>query len=156
MTTISLAPPLRTRHAHAPQPDALQPSGLGRTARIQTLVGWLPVERLMAGDLVLDRVGNLHELRGLRQRRVHGASVVRIGRAGRAPLVVGSGQRLESEDWRARVIFGQATACAAARMVDGVAIRRGQPRGTVLFDLQFDSVVCLDVGGAKAVFTPAL
>lgn len=155
MTTISLAPPLRALRTSARRPGALEPTGFGRAVRVRTLMGWQPVERLMAGDLVLDNAGNLHELRGVRQSRVDGASVVRIHRKGRAPLVVGAGQPLGSDDWRAQVIFGQATACPAARMVDGTAIRRGQPRGAMLYQLQFDTTVCLDVDGAMAIIPAA-
>lgn len=155
MTTISLAPPLRARRTSAPRSGTLDPTGFGRAVRVRTLMGWQPVERLMAGDLVLDNAGNLHELRGVRKSRCDGASVVRIHRKGRAPLVVGAGQALGSDDWRAQVIFGQATACPAARMVDGSAIRRGQPRGTALFQLQFDTTVCLDVDGAQAIIPAA-
>lgn len=152
MTTISLAPPLRTRTARQTREE---PAGFSRATRIRTLMGWQNVDRLMAGDLVLDAAGNLHELRAIRQKRADGADVVRVARKGRAPLVLGAGQSLIAEDWRAQVLFAQPTASPAARLVDGARIRRGQPRATVLFQLEFDSAVTLDVDGAQAAIKPA-
>lgn len=155
MTTISLAPPLRTVRTLAPRHKTADPIGFGRATRIRTLMGWQTVDRLMAGDLVMDQDGNLHELRAIRQARVDGTAIIRIARKGRAPLVVGAGQSMIADDWRAQVLFEQPTASPAARLVDGSKIRQGQPRGAVLFQLEFDSSVALDVDGAKAVVTPA-
>lgn len=154
MTTISLAPPLRLTRAEKTQADITEPTGFGRSVRVRTLMGWRPVSRLMAGDLILDVAGHLHELRAIRQNRVDGASVVRVARNGHAPLLVGAGQTMLSDDWRAQVIFGQPMASTAARMVDGRHYRRGQPQGTVLFQLEFDAKVSLDIDGAETVVMP--
>jgi hypothetical protein len=118
-------------------------------------MGWQTVGQLMAGDLVIDQDGNLHELRAIRQTRVDGTVIIRIARKKQAPLIVGAGQTLLAEDWRAQVLFDQPTASPAARLVDGSKFRQGQPRGAVLFQLEFDSSVALDVDGARAVVTPA-
>ncbi|MCC1481244.1 Hint domain-containing protein [Roseibaca sp. Y0-43] len=155
MTTISLAPPLRAARTIDARPVKTEPNGFGPTTRVRTLMGWQPVDRLMAGDLVLDSVGNLHELRAIRQKRVDGADIVRMARKGRAPLVLGAGQSMIADDWRAQVIFGQPTASPAARLVDGAKLRRGQPRAAVLFQLEFDTPVTLDLDGAQVVLTPA-
>lgn len=155
MATISLAPPLRTARTFAAATTSVDPEGFGRAVKVRTLMGWQSVDRLMAGDLILDDAGNLHELRAIRQQRADGGKVVRIARKGRAPLVVGAGQKLNAADWRTQVIFGQPTACPAGRMVDGAAIRRGQLRETVLFQLQFDKPVSLDLDGAQAFVTAA-
>lgn len=149
MTTISLAPPLPVTHARVSAPV-----GLGATTRVRTLMGWQPVTALMAGDLVFDTVGNLHELRGIRRMRADGGAVVRIMRKGRAPVTVGAGQPLYAADWRAQVVFGQATVTPAARLVDGVTLRGGHRASVNLFQLQFDRVVCLDLDGALAVIKP--
>lgn len=154
MTTISLAPPLRGRCPDIAQSAVSEPAGFGRSTRVRTLMGWQTVDRLMAGDLVIDTAGNLHELRGVRQIQVAGSAVVRIARTGSAPLVVGAGQTLIAEDWRTQVVFGQSATCMAARMVDGVRLRRGQPRGAVLYHLLVDSPVRLDIGAAQAVLGP--
>jgi len=155
MATISLAPPLHTTRKTAARSAIADPAGFGRAVQVRTLMGWQPVDRLMAGDLILDTSGNLHELRAIRQERVDGSTVVRIARKGRTPLLVGAGQTLKAADWRALVIFGQPASCAAVRMVDGATIRRGLPRETVLFQLQFDTAVTLDLDGAEAIVTPA-
>jgi hypothetical protein len=152
MTTISLAPPLRAKPIRQTREE---PTGFGRATRIRTLIGWQNMDRLMAGDLVLDAAGNLHKLRAIRQKRVDGADVIRVARKGRAPLVLGAGQSLIAEDWRAQVLFAVPTVSPAARLVDGARMRRGQPRAAVLFQLEFDSAVTLDVDGAKAVIKPA-
>lgn len=154
MTSISLAPPLRPVRANCTARIA-QASGFGRSAMIRTLMGWQPVARLMAGDLILDADGHVHELRAIRQIAVSGGDVVRVARPGRAPLVLGAGQTLVVQDWRTEVLFGTSTLCPAARLVDGGTVRRGQPRGTTLFELSFDTKVCLDLGCVQALVSPA-
>lgn len=155
MTAISLAPPLRTKRTQARLRKIAEPTGFGRSTRVRTLMGWQPVDSLMAGDLVLDSAGNPHELRSIRQFSVHGRSVMRIRRNSRAPLTVGTGQMMAADDWRTQVVFGQTAICPAARMADGHIIRRGQRRSTVLFQLHFDATVQLDLDGApQAVVTP--
>ena len=156
MTTISLAPPLPAARGGSRCATAPASEGFGVSTRVRTLMGWQPVAALMAGDLVVDSAGNLHELRGIRRVQADGKTVVRIARKGRAPVTVGGGQSLCADDWRAQIVFGQAAVTVADRMVDGVALRRGRPGKAVLCQLQFDSVVCLDIDGAMAVVKPAL
>lgn len=154
MTTISLAPPLPAARGGSRCATAPAPDGFGASTRVRTLMGWRPVGALMAGDLVVDSTGNLHELRGIRRIQVDGRAIVRITRKGRAPVTVGGGQSLRADDWRAQIVFGQAAASVANRMVDGVSLRRGRPGIAVLYQLQFDSVVCLDIDGANAIIKP--
>jgi hypothetical protein len=117
-------------------------------------MGWQTVDQLMAGDLVLDQNGNLHELRAIRQNWVDGTAIIRVARKGRTPLALGAGQSMIADDWRAQILFDHPTTTTAARLVDGSRIRRGQPRGAILFQLEFDSIVTLDLDGAQAVVTP--
>jgi hypothetical protein len=109
----------------------------------------------MAGDLVLDADGHVHELRAIRKIAVAGDKVVRLARAGRAPLVLGAEQTVVVQDWRTEVLFGAPTLCPAARLVDGGKVRRGQPSDATLLVLSFDDKVCLDLGCVRAVITPA-
>lgn len=154
MTSISLAPPLRSLRP-SPVARVTQASGFGRSAQVRTLMGWQPVANLMAGDLVLDAHGHVHELRAIRQVSVAGNNVVRMARPGRAPLVLGADQPVVVQDWRTEVLFGTSTLCPAARLVDGGKVRRGQPRGTTLFVLSFDTKVCLDLGCVQTMVSPA-
>jgi len=151
MTTISLAPPLPATRARTSAP-----AGFAGSTRVRTLMGWQPVATLMAGDLVLDESGNLHELRGIRRVQARGDATVRVVRKGRAPLTVGGGQMLRADDWRAQIVFARPTVSPAARLVDGVDLRAGCPGQVTLCQLQFDSVVCLDIDGTKALIKPAL
>ena len=154
MATISLAPPLRSIMSRRKQSAVGAPVGFARMTRVCTLMGWQAIDSLMAGDLVLDIAGDLHELRGIRQLQVLDAPMVRIARKGRAPLVVGAGQTVRVDDWRAQVIYGQATACPVARLVDNRTVRHWQPQIAVLVQPQFDTTVCLDIDGAQAIVTP--
>ena len=97
--------------------------------------------------------GNLHELRGIRRIQAGMARlVVRIARKGRAPVTVGGGQSLCADDWpRANCLWsGGCHRCRShARMALRCAV--AAPGKAILCQLQFDSVVCLDIDGAMAV-----
>ncbi len=150
MTAITLAPPLAP--ARAP---ARRPAGLAGATRLRTLAGWQRTDTLMAGDLVLDTAGALHELRALTRLQVPGRDVVRLARPGHAPLVVGAGQVIMVDDWRAQLLFGRAAIAPAGRLVDGSACLSGQPGAATLVQLRFDGPVVLGLGGVQARITPA-
>lgn len=154
MATISLAPPLPVTRLRSQSARVKAPTGFGASTCVRTLIGWQPVATLMAGDLVLDEDGNMHELRGIRRIHAQGSSTVRVARKGRAPMTIGGGQPLCADDWRTQILFGQPTVSPAARLVDGVTFRAGRPGHVTLYQLEFDSPVCLGLDGARALVKP--
>ncbi len=152
--SISLAPPLRKS---APAEERLL--GFGRGTLLRSVFGLRPVERLMAGDLLLDAEGQLIELRAIRQMRAAPGDMVRLvpseSLPGLArPLFVGAGQKLELRDWRAELLYGQGALTRAVRMVDGQRVRRlATPRQ--LYQLSFDAGCVILANGLPAL-VPAL
>ena len=136
--SISLAPALRK-----PTPAAAHPQGFARGTTLRSVFGPRPVERLMAGDLLLDAAGQIIELRALRQVRARPGELVRLAPSECLPgleraLIVGAAQQLEMCDWRTQLLYGQSALTTAAQLVDGGAVRRLKtPR--VLYHLGFDA-----------------
>ncbi|TVP72219.1 MAG: hypothetical protein EA339_07410 [Rhodobacteraceae bacterium] len=149
--TITLAPPLRRPRAR--KPDALQ--GFARDTRIATITGPRPIERIMAGDLVLDTKGQIVELRGIRKATAAIGDLVQL-RAGsdemrpERDLTVGAGQKLGLRDWRSDLIFGKPCLIASRNMVDGQSVRSISATG-LLYQLIFDTDVVIVANGLAAL-----
>ncbi|TVS02776.1 MAG: hypothetical protein EA407_08855 [Rhodobacteraceae bacterium] len=148
--SISLAPPLRKP---AQAGEHLQ--GFGRGTLLRSVFGLRPVERLIAGDLLLDAEGQINELRAIRQMRAAPGDMVRLVPSESLPglskpLIVGVGQKLELRDWRTELLYGQGAVTRAARMVDGQHVRHlATPRQ--LYQLSFDVDCVILANGLPAV-----
>ncbi len=113
------------------QPDhaAIPTHGFSMGAPILTLDGILPVEYLSPGDRIVTRNG-ARRLATVEVTLLRHARVVLLGPdslgAGRptAPLIVTADQPILIRDWRARALYGTASALIpAARLADGEFIR---------------------------------
>ncbi len=147
---ISLAPPLRK-----PARPATRPQGFARGTLVRTIFGQRPVERLMAGDLLLDTDGQLVTLRALRQVRVEPEDLVRIAPGEAAPgleraLIVGADQKLALRDWRTDLIYGSGVMACAAQMVDGRSLRQLKV-ARQLFQLEVGSDCVIHANGLPAL-----
>lgn len=156
--SISLAPALP---AAKPRDTAKTgPRGFARGTLIRTLFGLRPVERLMAGDLLLDAQGRIIVLRAVRQVRAEARDLVRIdpsalglgcapGRLDRA-LVVGAGQELAMRDWRSEILFSKPVMTRAAKLVDGQHVHRHDSALT-LHELTLDQNAVIEADGLKTL-----
>lgn len=154
MPTITLAPALAPRVK--PARMAPLPQGFGLGTRLHTIFGLRPVEKLMAGDLLLDAQGQIVELRGLRRTRVAARDLVQIdpsamglgmgALAPARPLILGAGQQVAQRDWRSEVVFGGAVLTQARALVDGQHVRAASC-ARVLCVLEFDAPVTLRAEG---------
>lgn len=142
--TITLAPPLKPRAARSVSP---KPSGLARGTMVRTIFGPRAVETLMAGDLLLDRDGQIVELRSLRRQMARADDLVRVT-TDHGVAVLGQGTQMQVQDWRAQVLFGQAVPVALGRLIDGAKVRL-TTRGAMLHVPGFDRDTLLDVGGVS-------
>lgn len=155
--TISLAPPLAHPSAQRPQNNI---QGFAAGTLLRTITGPRAVERIMAGDLLLDVKGQIIELRSLRQFRAKARDLVAITPAAlslglapaqrRAPLVVGAGQKLAMRDWRTDVIYATPALTEAQRLVDSVTIQRPGV-GAMLYQLGFDCDCVVVADGIPAL-----
>jgi len=134
---------------------ALDLQGLARCTEVLTAEGSLPVDHLAAGDRIVTRSG-LRVVRAVTVQVVRRAALVRIGTdtlgVGRpkAPIVVAAGQTVLIRDWRARALYGTASALvAASRLVDGRQIRAEARCDMRLFTLQFDTPEVIYAGGLE-------
>ena len=113
--------------------------------RIATLDGLLPVEFLAPGDRIITRSGSVRlvSLSSLLRKDVEvviiSASAIGHDRP-EVDLFVAPEQRLMIRDWRAKVLFGTATAAIPARqLVDGDFVRLATLPQARLFTLRFDA-----------------
>ena len=128
-TTISLAPPLARPKRRLPD---TRPHGFAAGTLLQTITGPRAIERIMAGDLLLDADGQIVELRSMRQHHATATDLVEISPAalglGLAParrpaaLVVGRGQKLGMRDWRTDLIYGKPAMTEAQTLVDSLTV----------------------------------
>ena len=154
-TTVSLAPP-------PPRPVARRTAvqGFATGTVLRTITGPRAVERIMAGDLLLDADGQIIELRSLRSRTAHAHDLVEVTPAafglGLAPalgapaLVVGSGQKLGMRDWRTELLYGKPSLTEARRLVDNATVLR-PARGARLYQLGFDRDCVVVANGLPAL-----
>lgn len=149
---ISLAPPLRLSSRTETRPE-----GFARGTLITTIFGPRPIERLMAGDLLRDAAGRIVELRAITTVRTGAEDLVRVAPSESVPgleraLVVGAGQKLELQDWRTDLLYGQGALTAAAAMVDGQDVRvLNTPR--LLYQLGLDEEGVILANGLPALVT---
>lgn len=156
-TSISLAPPLASRR---PRTSQTTMNGFAQGTRLRTITGPRAVERIMAGDLLLDADGQIVELRSLVTRRARARDLVQIAPSalglGLAPgcldraLVIGAGQKLALHDWRTELLYGKPALTTAQALVDGLHV---QPcaTGTVIYQLGFDRDCVIVANGLKAL-----
>lgn len=130
--------------------------GFAAGTMIRTLWGFVPVERLMAGDVIIDAAGTLHSLRAVTQRSVGADGVVDIDtctlRHGEldATLSVAADQEVMFTDWRTRILGAAgAVPVAANRLRDGVLVRYSRAQATRVFALQFDAAVIIIANGLR-------
>ncbi|MGY6549988.1 MAG: Hint domain-containing protein [Roseinatronobacter sp.] len=170
LTTISLAPlPPRRSRRPSGAPDGQAPlaaleagpgtevaTGFATGTQIRTFFGWQRVERLMAGDLLLDAEGHLHELRAIRRHRAKPGQMIRLSPSAEGigrivdTVTLGAGQMLETDDWRVMLLSARKGFVPAGRLCDGRGILRNTAGG-LLHDLICDAPCVIDIGGgAKA------
>ncbi|MCC5965723.1 MAG: Hint domain-containing protein [Natronohydrobacter sp.] len=156
-TTISLAAPL-ARPAPRARTTALP--GFARGTLLRTITGPRAVERIMAGDLLLDADGQIVELRSLRSRQAKAHELVEITPAalglGLAPalrcdsLIAGAGQKLGMRDWRTDLIYGAPALTEAQALIDSGTVQRPE-RGAMLYRLGFDRDCVVVANGMPAL-----
>lgn len=139
--------------AHA-RPTQAPSGGFAAATLIRTLWGIVPVERLMAGDVIIDAAGMLHSLRAVTQRNVAANGVVDIDtctlRHGEldGTLSVAADQEVMFTDWRTKILGAAgAVPVAAHRLRDGVLVRYSRAQATQVFALQFDTAVVIVANG---------
>jgi len=162
-TSVTLAPALRPVRVANRALSA--PSGFSTGTMIQTICGPMPVERLMAGDLLVDADGQIVELRSLRRRKVAARDLVQIDPSAMGlgmapgdlmrPLVVAAGQRIAIQDWRTNILFGKPALTAAQNLVDGVHVHGRTGRGGTVIDLSFDKPTIVIANGLRALVNPS-
>lgn len=131
--------------------NGLLPGTLVRTAE-----GEMPVEFLLAGDIVLTRKGPV-ELRGTSTVMARDVDVVVIqpgAPVAVAPLacavIVPADQQVLVRDWRATILHGQSEMLtAAASLVDDVLVRRETRARQRLIRLHFDAPQVVWAGGVE-------
>lgn len=154
MTHVSLAPPLVVKSRRSDADQNLRPVGLCGTTLVRTIMGLRPINRLMAGDLLLDAKGQIIELRGLRKTRLRKEDCIvmalppsRHGTVARTRAwIVGAGQKIEMADWRSDLLYGKAALTSASALVDATTIRPA-PRAASLYQLEFDGPQVISANG---------
>lgn len=126
--------------------ESAEPAPLGLLAgtQIRTLDGLLPVEFLQPGDRIITRAG-MRRLMAISVQRRKASTVVRVRATTLGhdrpenDLVLAPGQPVMIRDWRARALYGAATAAIpASRLVDGEFIVSEQRQVARLFTLRFE------------------
>ncbi len=156
-TSISLAPPL-ARASVDGRPKSM--CGFAAGTILQTITGPRAVERIMAGDLLLDADGEIMELRSLRRNYAEAGDLVTITRSAPAlardlatvapALVVGAGQKLGMRDWRSDLLYGGPAMIEAKQLVDAVTIQKSKS-GAMLYQLGFDRSCVIRAHGLPAL-----
>ena len=121
----------------------MQIAGMVSGTRIITLAGELPIEHLTAGDRVITRDAGIAQLLSVSAEEVD-VPLIRV-RAGalshQCPendMLAGPATLVLLRDWRASVLYGQASAMVPlSRLRDGYFISSCPPRVTRLFTLHF-------------------
>ncbi len=129
--------------------------GIALGTAILTLDGDLPVEFLAPGDRILTRSG-ARRLRAVEVTVVRNARVIRIaagtlgmGRPG-DDMVVSPDQPILIRDWRAKALYGAATAMVpAARLADGDYIRAEVMDEVRFYTLRLDADEVIYAGGLE-------
>jgi len=129
--------------------------GVASGTPVLTLDGALPVEFLTIGDRVLTRAG-VRRLQGIVITVVQNARVVRIAQdtlginRPEADLIVTPDQPILIRDWRAKALYGSATALVpASRLADGEYIRSEVLAEVRLYSLHFAEDAVIYAGGLE-------
>lgn len=139
---------------------ATAPVGLPVGVQVLTLQGAMPVEFLSPGDKVITRSG-ARSLRAIDVAVIPEAEVVHVSagalghdRPGQ-PLCLPAAQPVLVRDWRAKALFGAATATVpAARLIDGEFLRPGKVPGLRVVRLCFDATETVYADGVEVVCAP--
>ncbi len=134
------------------------PAGIAPGTAVMTLDGLLPVEHLLPGDRVITRCG----IAILQDIRVHedpgpclAVSNTGPGRP-RDSVAFGAGQTILLRDWRARAMFGRASAVVAlSRLADGEAVAPAATAPARLIEPVFATPQVIYAGGLE-VLCPGL
>lgn len=141
-------------------PVAALSHGVALGTAILTLDGEMPVEFLAPGDRLLTRSG-ARRLRSIEVTVVRHARVIRIAagtlgveRPGE-DMIVSPDQPILIRDWRAKALYGTATAMVpAARLADGEYIRTEVMDEVRFYTLRLDSDEVIYAGGLELACTP--
>lgn len=141
-------------------PIAALDHGIALGTTILTLDGEMPVEFLAPGDRILTRSG-ARRLRGIEVTVVRQARVIRIAagtlgveRPGE-DMIVSPDQPILIRDWRAKALYGTATAMVpAARLVDGEYIRAEVMDEVRFYTLRLDGAEVIYAGGLELACVP--
>ena len=118
--------------------NSSRPSGLVAGTLIRTEAGELPVEYLLAGDMIETVNNGLVELRGTSLAEARDIDVVRFSRPD-GDLIVPISQQVLVNDWRAQILHGQdAMLTPASSLVDDHAVTRHKIERLRLIRLHFD------------------
>lgn len=151
LTQIVASLPLVAHASRRSRPTGLLPGTL-----VQTAEGAMPVEFLLAGDVVMTRNGP-KEVRGTSLLIAHDVDVVVIepgapvgGAALAQPLTLPADQQVLVRDWRAAILHGQSEMLTpAASLVDDLLVRREQRARQPLIRLHFDAPQVIRAGGVE-------
>lgn len=147
-TLLATLPPVQ----HASRRS--RPTGLIAGTPVLTAEGEVPVEFLLAGDIVITRRGPV-ELRGTSTVVARNIEVVVIepgapvsGQMPGQALVVPADQQVLVRDWRATILHGQSEMLTpAASLVDDLLVRREKRAIQRLVRLHFDAPQVIRAGG---------
>lgn len=159
-TRISLAPPLASRQTILPRPCKSALQGFAKGTLVNTITGPRAIERIMAGDLLLDADGQIVELRSFVMRQAFARDLIHVAPTalglGLAPgcldraLVIGRGQKLALHDWRTELLYGKPALTTAQALIDGAHVQPAT-QGAVVYQVRFDRDCVIVVNGLKAL-----
>jgi len=148
------------RAAQVDTPD-LGPAGICATARILTADGQRRLGELEPGARIVSRTSGMVRLRALHRFTCAEAPIAlaphALGNGRPSDLIhVSPAQRLLLRDWRARLLFGSATALtpAAALVDNGYITRTPRLAGLEMVALEFDAPEILYIGMLECAFEP--
>ncbi len=134
--------------------------GIALGTPILTIDGEMPVEFLVPGDRILTRSGARRlcaiEVTVVRHARVIriAAGTLAVGRPG-ADMIVSPDQPILIRDWRAKALFGAATAMVpAARLADGEYIRAEVLDEVRFYTLRLSAAEVIYAGGLELACAP--
>jgi len=134
----------------APTPSArMSRTGICAGTTVLTLDGLIPVDHLMDGDRVITRDAGAATLVKIGCTH-HARLMYRMEQDGAAPLYLPEGQRVLIRDWRAKAMFGHATALVPIeRLVDGELVQKVGPQKQTLYQLGFNRPHIIYAGGVE-------
>lgn len=158
--TATLTPQLWTDWRPFATDADLSLTGFGAGTVISTASGAIPVESLMAGDMLLSADGTPVPLRAVSSGLSRRAQVVRIapgalGLCWNGPeLVVGPAQTLMLDNWRTRSLTGGRALTPAIELTCELGVRLEPPHQARLYRLHCDAPVTIRAQGLEAGTRP--